>query len=254
MTEDRWRTSTDSKLLFEWLARPAGDRKSQLWFAACGRAIWPLLPGEHSKNAVEWLERHVEGKVNSNGRNLSWLAEADVFRFDSMEELREEFPDYYAETVHWIRFVDEMPVERLQAIAGWCSVIEQFDARDTLRQAADFAEWCLSGYSGPEGSYGRNLPGTRARFLNPNLLRCVFGNPYRPVAFSPSWRSESAIALARTAYDTRNFTLLPILADALEEAGCDHADILSHCRDPKATHARGCWVVDLVLGKANGAT
>jgi hypothetical protein len=82
------------------------------------------------------------------------------------------------------------------------------------------------------------------------LARCIFGNPFRLVAFSPSWRSESAVALARTAYDTRNFTLLPILADALEDAGCDHADLLAHCRDPKAPHARGCWVVDLVLNKS----
>ena len=56
------------------------------------------------------------------------------------------------------------------------------------------------------------------------------------------------IALARTAYDTRNFTLLPILADALEEAGCEHADVLTHCRDPQQVHVRGCWVVDGVLG------
>jgi hypothetical protein len=78
----------------------------------------------------------------------------------------------------------------------------------------------------------------------------ILPNPFRPVIFDPCWRSESAVALARTAYDTRNFTLLPILADALEEAGCDHADVLAHCRDPKALHARGCWVVDLVLNKS----
>jgi hypothetical protein len=82
------------------------------------------------------------------------------------------------------------------------------------------------------------------------LLIDIFGNPFRPVAFDPAWRSESAVALARTAYESRNFTLLPILADALEEAGCDHADILSHCRQPDGVHVRGCWVVDLVLGKS----
>jgi hypothetical protein len=83
------------------------------------------------------------------------------------------------------------------------------------------------------------------------LVRCIYGpNPFTPPAFPDSWRTESAVSLARTAYNTRNFTLLPILADALEEAGCDHADILSHCRDPKGTHARGCWVVDLVLNKS----
>jgi hypothetical protein len=83
-----------------------------------------------------------------------------------------------------------------------------------------------------------------------NLIRDIFGNPFRPVAFEPRWRSESAVALARTAYDTRNFTLLPILADALEEAGCDHPDVLAHCRQPDAVHVRGCWVVDGVLGKS----
>ncbi len=82
------------------------------------------------------------------------------------------------------------------------------------------------------------------------VIRDIFGNPFRPVAFDPRWRSESAVALARTAYDTRDFTLLPILADALEEAGCDHTDVLAHCRQPDAVHVRGCWVVDLVLGKS----
>jgi hypothetical protein len=83
-----------------------------------------------------------------------------------------------------------------------------------------------------------------------SILRDIFGNPFRPVAFDPHWRSESAVALARTAYDTRNFTLLPILADALEEAGCDLPDVLTHCRDPNGVHVRGCWVVDGVLGKS----
>ena len=82
------------------------------------------------------------------------------------------------------------------------------------------------------------------------LLRDIFGNPFRPVAFLDFWRSESAIALARTAYDTRNFSLLPILADALEDTGCNHPEVLNHCRDPQQVHVRGCWVVDGVLEKA----
>ena len=82
------------------------------------------------------------------------------------------------------------------------------------------------------------------------LAHCLFGNPFQPVKFAKKWRSESAVSLARTAYDTHNFSLLPILADALEEAGCDHADILAHCREPNGVHARGCWVVDLVLNKS----
>lgn len=80
------------------------------------------------------------------------------------------------------------------------------------------------------------------------LLRCIFGNPFRPVAFAPHWRSETAVSLATGIYDERAFDRLPILADALEEAGCDNADVLAHCRSD-GPHARGCWVVDGVLGR-----
>ena len=81
------------------------------------------------------------------------------------------------------------------------------------------------------------------------LVRCVYGNPFRPVAFDPKWRTEHTVGLALRMYDDREFAVMPILADALEEAGCDTADILTHCREP-GVHVRGCWVVDLVLGKS----
>jgi hypothetical protein len=77
----------------------------------------------------------------------------------------------------------------------------------------------------------------------------VVGNPFRSVAFSPEWRTDTAVSLARQMYESREFSAMPILADALQDAGCDNDDILSHCRDANATHVRGCWVVDLVLGK-----
>jgi hypothetical protein len=80
------------------------------------------------------------------------------------------------------------------------------------------------------------------------LLRDVFGNPFRPVTFAPAWRTSTVLSLAQTIYDERQFQNLPILADALEDAGCDNAAILGHCRQP-GEHTRGCWVLDLVLGK-----
>jgi hypothetical protein len=89
----------------------------------------------------------------------------------------------------------------------------------------------------------------RERAAQANLLRDIFGNPFRPVTFSPSWRTDTALSLARQMYDARDFSTMPILADALQDAGCDSEDILGHCRDASATHVRGCWVVDLVLGK-----
>jgi len=81
-----------------------------------------------------------------------------------------------------------------------------------------------------------------------NLFRCIFGNPFRPVALDPAWRTEAVVGLATGIYADRAFDRLPVLADALEDAGCANADVLGHCRGP-GPHARGCWVVDLLLGK-----
>jgi hypothetical protein len=80
------------------------------------------------------------------------------------------------------------------------------------------------------------------------LLRDVIGNPFRSIAFAPDWRTENTVGIAAKMYDERDFGAMPILADALEEAGCDNGDILAHCREP-GVHVRGCWVVDRVLGK-----
>jgi hypothetical protein len=80
-------------------------------------------------------------------------------------------------------------------------------------------------------------------------LRCILGNPFRPVEFEPGWRTNNVLEVARTIYEERAFERLPLLANALIEAGCGEAEILAHCRSAQP-HARGCWVVDLVLGKA----
>jgi hypothetical protein len=82
-----------------------------------------------------------------------------------------------------------------------------------------------------------------------DLLREIFGNPFRPVPFDAAWRTPTAVALAGQMYESRDFSAMPILADALQDAVCDSDDILGHCRGP-GPHVRGCWVVDLVLGKA----
>jgi hypothetical protein len=80
--------------------------------------------------------------------------------------------------------------------------------------------------------------------------RDIFGNPFRPAAFDPDWRTSTAVALARQMYDSRDFSAMPILADALQDVGCASDAILTHCRDAAGVHVRGCWVVDLVLGKS----
>ncbi|MBA4192079.1 MAG: hypothetical protein C0467_29220 [Planctomycetaceae bacterium] len=98
-------------------------------------------------------------------------------------------------------------------------------------------------------------PTNREQFVTPPtgeappLLRELFGNPFRPVTVDPSWLTSTVNALAEGIYAYRAFDRMPILADALQDAACDNDEVLAHCRGP-GSHVRGCFVVDLLLGKA----
>ncbi|MBA4187221.1 MAG: hypothetical protein C0467_04300 [Planctomycetaceae bacterium] len=103
------------------------------------------------------------------------------------------------------------------------------------------------------------------------LLHDILGNPFQPLnppwlmseegskvrdwpqfanlRFKPEWLTADAVAIAKQMYESRDFSAMPILADALQDAGCDNDDILNHCRDANGVHVGGCWVVDLVLNK-----
>ena len=88
----------------------------------------------------------------------------------------------------------------------------------------------------------------RVRCLHRQFLYDIFGNPFRPITLDPRWLTSSVLDLSRTIYDERVFERMPIIADALMDAGCDSEEIINHCRGP-GPHVRGCWVVDLLLGK-----
>jgi hypothetical protein len=115
--------------------------------------------------------------------------------------------------------------------------------------AARLARVCLEGTGAIARAFATESRGC-------GVLRDVFGNPFRPVAFPGHWRTPAAVAIAWGMYESRDFAALPALADALQAAGCDpedvlapgSEDILGHCRWP-GPHVRGCWVVDLVLGR-----
>jgi hypothetical protein len=79
-------------------------------------------------------------------------------------------------------------------------------------------------------------------------VRCIFGNPFRTVTTEPAWLTSTVRTLAEGIYQDRAFDRLPILADALEDAGCADHDLLGHLRSP-GPHVRGCWALDLILGK-----
>jgi hypothetical protein len=141
--------------------------------------------------------------------------------------------------------LDRAWLERACSCAAWSAAysLEKKKWRWDLSSAANAIgweaqtdEWPLSIVAAEEAAQA-------------SLLRDIFGNPFRPVTFSPAWRTDTALSLARQMYESRDFGAMPILADALQDAGCDNTDILNHCRDGSGAHVRGCWVVDLVLGK-----
>jgi hypothetical protein len=125
------------------------------------------------------------------------------------------------------------------------------------RAAACEAEWALL-----ESAKRANAPppdpdtrsqagvaaGTAEHAASAALLREVLGNLFRPVTFSPAWRTDTVLTLAQQMYDSRDFSAMPILADALMDADCTDEAILTHCRGP-GPHVKGCWVTDAILGR-----
>jgi hypothetical protein len=108
---------------------------------------------------------------------------------------------------------------------------------DLAAFARRFEELCRNRWDNPGGE-----------LVCHRLLRETVGNPFRPVRFQKLWRTSDTRGLARGIYEDRAFDRMPLLADALMDAGCDDDQIISHCRS-EGPHVRGCWVVDLILSK-----
>ena len=230
MTEAEWLACDDPARMLEWLhslgaadlaGRPRtnapSDRKLRLFACACCRHSDVLLPEPTDERDVLVVET------------------AEAWADSGIEP-------------------DTLP--RVYCFgAGWC----------VYRDAASAArEWARNS--------GRGDGAIPKPELMADILRDIFGNPWRQVAIRDDiegecfvvedrekwsvierstllWHDHTIPRLAQAIYDERAFDRMPILADALEEAGCENEDILAHARSD-AIHVRGCWVLDLLLGKS----
>jgi hypothetical protein len=240
LTEE-WFTCERPSALFDCLGAKVSLRKLRLFGIACCHRIWRIMTYEDCRHAVLLAERLVEGDAS--------VEEAARLR----DELREK---YLASTGHSPR--NRKAAVRLWCLGGAANLLQ--DADDYLQNAptgtggADLLQtwqtacWVVAHYHQKD----INHPPVEELFAEEHaqavLLREILGNPFRPVAFDPSWRTSTVLNLASTIYAERAFERMPILADALEDAGCD-AQVLRHCRAP-GPHVRGCWALDLVLGKS----
>jgi hypothetical protein len=243
MTEEEWESCSDPERMLGVVARSASDRKLHYHAIASARKLALLLPNPASLGGIDVLERYVEGEAEADEiSKVSWDVEGAAFGFDFYERLQ------HPSVTTWIREVERLPQNVVSDLVGdtW-SVPE--DALRLLNSAAFRVDAIVSilPYAKRDNSGSRPL---LASHHSVRLLRDIFGNPFRPVAFDPEWRTDTAVSLARRMYESRDFGTMPILADALQDAGCEDEAVLAHCRDPQQVHVRGCWVVDLVLGKA----
>ncbi len=227
MTEEKWLTCQDPVRLLAHLARPACDRKLLLYAVACCRAHWHLPTHASSREAVDWAERFADGAVPRDEESdlLVWQSEGAAFHCEALAE-RDDIAEW---------------------AEGRDSDLTRLSGRITRDRSAAVAAAYLANQLMASDTTGPTLS-RYERLLLVQPLRDIFGNPFRPVTFSLSWRTDTAVALARQMYESREFGAMPILADALQDAGCTEPAILDHCR-ASGEHVRGCWVVDLVLGK-----
>jgi hypothetical protein len=212
MTEAEWLACADPDPMLEFLGDKTSDRTARLFACACCRRIWHCLE-PRERELVELAERVAEGEEG--------LPSEDLGEAYSVGEA-----------------------------AAMCTLSP--DARVAAGGAAEYASDQVGLDAAGEAAFNDYAPRILAeRRLQADFLRCIFGNPFRPVTVDPAWlawNGGTIPKLAEAVYQERAFERLPVLADALEEAGCSEADLLGHLRSP-GPHVRGCWAVDLLLGK-----
>jgi hypothetical protein len=227
VTEAEWLSCANARTLLTFLGEKPGERKLRLFTCACWRQRWPEPTDPRSAWAVAAAERYADGLC-------SW---AEVKAADEEASL-------------CLRAAGQALDE-----AGWGTDRAAFRAAQDRHRAASAAEWATAGGHifaaehvlrlAQEGATKKQ----RAGFAD--LVREVFGNPFRAAPVDPAWLTANGglvRRLTQSIYDERRFGDLGVLADALEDAGCTDADLLGHLRS-EGPHVRGCWAVDLLLGR-----
>jgi hypothetical protein len=246
MTEAEWLASTNPLPMLEFLRRQASDRKVRLFAVACCRRVWSSLEREEFRDAVLKAESFADGLADRAELLQAYEKARPIFA-----KLRGKdsgpgaalsasgFPSPPKSI--WQRIGDALD-------DPWWE--DEFDKGDPLAPAlvtATRAAWAAVDLQGQ-----KLVPDAPARIAEHReqtaLVHCLFGNPFRARPVCAAWRSPEVRALAERIYAERSFDRMPRLADALEASGCPSADLIDHCRSG-AEHARGCWVVDLLLDK-----
>ena len=226
MTEAEWLASCDPRKMLEFLRGKASERKLRLFACACCRRIWPLLNGTQDQRILDTVTSFADGLIGASEmvgqrrratQGAVWCA-AEGSAWEAA----------LATSPAAAIAVGREPARRasMVAVQGGASPSARADARDAAYSQARLAEL----------------------HAQCHLLRDIIGNPFRPVAVDSAWRTPLVSQMGQALYSDQFSDESGVLADALEEAGCTDPALLSHLRSP-GPHVRGCWAVDLLLGK-----
>ena len=229
MTEAEWLAATDPAPMVKFLRGRLSDRQSRFLMVRFAQVLLAWHHDAATRAVSTILDRYAEGGFAG-------------------EELHDALRPFAASC-------------QVLADEGYPWSVQ--DARPLHAHVESAAVWLIRRFLPPETTVsnladlsGLRLPPKDAdildyfKWLVCKTLRDVVGTAtFRPVTFEAAWRTSTVAVTAEGIYAERAFDRMPILADALQDAGCEDEGILSHCRDANQVHVRGCWVVDLVLGK-----
>jgi hypothetical protein len=217
VTESEWLAAEHPRRMFEHLGGRVTDRKRRLFAIACARRTTALWGDHRPQDVLAEAERLADNTAAEVNR---WGCGSGAARqFTLAAAVSTVAPDPLVAA--------DLSASHAATSLGYAAS-EPFPYPTRLRVYANTVR--------QEGT------------VQAELVRCIFGNPFRPTRLDPMWLTDTVVALARHIYESSDPSATLPLADALQDAGCDNEDVLSHCRGD-APHVRGCWVCDLVLGK-----
>jgi hypothetical protein len=204
------------------LSSQAGERRLRLFACGCCRQVWPLLDNPRTRLAVALAERRADGQASE-----------------------EEVLPAPRSTAGLSTVAVAWAAEAVAVLTAWGTDLTEWGALNTVHVVAEHAARALRDVAGV-------MTWTAARRRQSALLFDILGKLDQPIALNPrwlDWNDGTLRRMADTIYREHRFADMPILGDALEEAGCDRVDLLAHCRE-YVEHARGCWLVDAIRAKA----
>jgi hypothetical protein len=230
MTADEWHASTSLEHLLAACGLAEGDRRLRLFSAACARRVAAVMPDDAARGLVDLAEQRADGLLPDR----EWLRAVveTVDPYLGNEAARDGAGGSTFGVLMHLHRTDPRSILRLAEAVVEARAHKAYTGGYPTAVGLD--EWMRLSVESEATDLCR-------------LFRCVCGNPFRRVALDPAWLTSTVRTLAAGIDAGRAFDRMPILADALQDAGADNEDVLDHCRGP-GPHAHGCWVVDLLLG------